>query len=133
MRFALEIEVGGSAFADDETGEVDTYSASREVARLLYQAADRVDEGVLVDNAGAEAHLRDENGNRVGAFGLDIRPRLTRTELAVVSEALDDYVHLIRNAGWDPAAVAMTWATVARAQAKVTAELERRAAEGVES
>jgi len=71
MRFTLSITTDGAAFADDETGEVDAYSASREVARILGDAAGKVGSGVLVDGS-SPVSVFDENGNRVGAYALEV-------------------------------------------------------------
>jgi predicted ABC-type transport system involved in lysophospholipase L1 biosynthesis ATPase subunit len=68
--FSLTMRASDAAFADEETGEVDAYSASREIARILHSLADRVGSGELLVN---EPHtVLDENGNAVGTFVLDV-------------------------------------------------------------
>ena len=51
----VKIDTGGDAFAGD---------GAREVARLLRNVADRVEDGQL------DGQLMDINGNRCGAFDL---------------------------------------------------------------
>lgn len=75
MRFQLTIDCDNAAFADDETGEVDAYSASRELARILRAAADEVAGGRLLDARVDDPSMtgrwvRDENGNKVGSYEL---------------------------------------------------------------
>ena len=62
MKFILEIECDNDAFADDP---------SAEVARLLRNAAERVEDVPLAHRAEPIGILRDGNGNHVGFFRLD--------------------------------------------------------------
>ena len=58
-KFTLEIELDNDAFADD---------ADMEIARLLRDAAKRVNGGLL--GRRGEMLLRDVNGNTVGGYWL---------------------------------------------------------------
>lgn len=70
MRFELTIDCDNAAFADDETGEIDDYSASSELSLLLHHAARQVGAGDLTASYGVGPgkwrNLRDSNGNTVG-------------------------------------------------------------------
>lgn len=76
MRFTLTIDTDNAAFADDETGKVDAYSASPELARILRAAAEQVAAGQLTAEVygvqeGHTRTLRDHNGNAVGTYRLE--------------------------------------------------------------
>lgn len=70
MRFELTIDCDNAAFADDETGEVDDYSAAREIGEILSLAQNRVASGDLTVaygvGPGKWRNLHDSNGNTVG-------------------------------------------------------------------
>lgn len=54
----MEVEIGGAALADDETGLI-------ELGRIVRELAAGIDNGRLME-AGDEVPLRDYNGNAVG-------------------------------------------------------------------
>lgn len=74
MRFALIIDVEGAAFTNEEAGDIDAYSSSRELERILHHAAERIGAGDLTESYGVGPgkvrNLHDENGNLVGHFVL---------------------------------------------------------------
>lgn len=74
MRFELTIDCDNAAFADDETGEIDDYSAAREIANILSHARNRILDGDLTIAYGVRPghvrNLHDGNGNLVGQFVL---------------------------------------------------------------
>lgn len=59
--FDLEIKTGGAAFRD-ENGEEDKMSECFEVARILRNIADSLEDGLSASN------ILDINGNTVGSF-----------------------------------------------------------------
>lgn len=60
MRFLLDMACNNAAFSPDVEGETGTVNAEREVARILRQVADMVEEG------GHPVRLIDANGAGVG-------------------------------------------------------------------
>jgi len=60
--FSVHIGTGNGAFHDDD--EADTYNPGPELARLLRELADRVEDRPI--NADQAIRLHDINGNRVG-------------------------------------------------------------------
>lgn len=72
-KFRLEIESGNAAFVGYDKGEAD--SASRaEIARHLREVADRIERETGAEADGESVALFDFNGNRCGAWSLEIEP-----------------------------------------------------------
>lgn len=74
MRFELTIDCDNAAFADDETGEIDACTASRELSRIVGMASRHIGHGELTESYGVGPgkwrNLHDENGNLVGRMVL---------------------------------------------------------------
>lgn len=60
--FKLSIETGNAAFADPYTGEESSWDENHEVARILREIADKIDDGRR------EGKAIDYNGNSVGEY-----------------------------------------------------------------
>ena len=67
MVFKLTIDCGNDAFTDPRDGTVTTDSAASELARILREIADRIDNGI---DYGWYQTIRDVNGNDVGRYAL---------------------------------------------------------------
>lgn len=60
--FKIEIKTGGAAFTDPHTGEESSWDECYEVARILRELAD------AIENGKREGSCIDINGNKVGKF-----------------------------------------------------------------
>ena len=60
--FKIEIKTGNAAFTDPYTGEYSGWDENHEVARILREIADKIDDGKR------EGKAIDYNGNSVGEF-----------------------------------------------------------------
>ena len=60
--FELKIKTGYAAFCDPSTGDKSAYDEGIEVARILREVADKV------ENESREGSCIDYNGNKVGEF-----------------------------------------------------------------
>lgn len=60
--FKLSIKTGNAAFCDPTTGEESSWDENHEVARILREIADKIDDGRR------EGKAIDYNGNSVGEF-----------------------------------------------------------------
>lgn len=60
--FKLSIETGNAAFCDPATGEESSWDENHEVARILREIADKIDDGRR------EGKAIDYNGNSVGEY-----------------------------------------------------------------
>lgn len=69
MRFKLEIDTRGDAFFDPMAGE-EGYYPEPEIARILRDIADNLDNGDILDVEPDLHPLKDTNGNTVGKFGI---------------------------------------------------------------
>lgn len=65
--FTVKIDCGNAAFTDPRDGTVTTDSAASELARILREIADQLDNGV---DYGWFKTIRDINGNDVGRYAL---------------------------------------------------------------
>lgn len=64
--FRLKIETGGSAFADPFFSEIDDIARQKEVARILREAAEKLDMAAEFGKIIDMSSLIDINGNKVG-------------------------------------------------------------------
>ena len=60
--FKLEMKTGGAAFCDPTTGEESSWDECHEVARILHEIANKIDDGRR------EGCCIDYNGNNIGIF-----------------------------------------------------------------
>ena len=69
--FKLEIDCENAAFVFPDEDYPTLSSASPELARILRQVADRLDQGCISNKP---SNIRDVNGNVVGTFTFKNRP-----------------------------------------------------------